>query len=71
MLNNASSLLIPLAVVFSSASVLLIALSTLSAIILFLFLTLPIFVSSSSSYSSSLYTLLLASLTNSFYASRC
>jgi hypothetical protein len=71
MLNNASSSLIPLVVVFSSASVLLIALSTLSAIILSLSLTLPISVSSSSSYSSSLYTLLLASLTNASYASRC
>jgi hypothetical protein len=71
MLNNASSLLIPLAVVFSSASVLLIALLTLSAIILSLFLTLSISVSFSSSYSSSLYALLLASLTNASYALRC
>jgi hypothetical protein len=72
MLNNASGSLIPLAVVFSSALVLLIALLILSAIILFLFLflTLSISVSSPSSYFSSSRALLLASLTNASYASR-
>jgi hypothetical protein len=71
MLNNASSSLLPLVVVFSSASVLLIALLTLSAIILSLSLTLSISVSSPSFCSSSLYALLLASLTNASYALRC
>jgi hypothetical protein len=73
MLNNASSSLIPLAAVFSSALVLLIASLILSTIILSLFLslTLSISVSFSSSYSSSPRALLLASLTYASYASRC
>jgi hypothetical protein len=66
--NNASNLLMPLVVVFSSASVLLIAPLTLSAIILSLASSTSISFSSSSSSSPS--ALLSASLTNASYASR-
>jgi hypothetical protein len=69
MLDNASSSLVPLAVVFSSASVSSIASSTLSAIISSS--SSPISVSSLSSCSSSPCALLSASLSNASYASRC